>query len=145
MRRLVLLLLCPALLGCGETEAEPPAPSVTPQAITYADIEAHDLFGAGCAYASGNSMAPIVLALADEAVMKIAGQIHRFRVDPESESAVLGSGSRYLAADRVLFLTVEGEGKQVGEETVNFTGSVRLLDGAGAELYATTGTVQCGS
>ena len=40
---------------------------------------------------------------------------------------------------------VEGEGAPSGEETVNFTGSVRLIDGAGAELYATTGTVQCGS
>jgi hypothetical protein len=143
MRRLVLLL-CPALLAC-ETEAEPPAPSLAPQAITYADIEANNLFGAGCAYASGNSMAPIVLALADEAVMKLDGQIQRFRVDPESEGAALGSDSRYLAEDRVLFLTVEGEGTPSGEETVNFTGSVRLLDGAGAELYATTGTVQCGS
>jgi hypothetical protein len=90
-------------------------------------------------------MAPIVLALADEAVMKLDGQIQRFRVDPESEGAALGSDSRYLAEDRVLFLTVEGEGTPSGEETVNFTGSVRLLDGAGAELYATTGTVQCGS
>ena len=33
MRRLALLL-CPALLACGETEAEPPAPAVTPQPIT---------------------------------------------------------------------------------------------------------------
>lgn len=144
MRRLVLLL-GPALLACGETEAEPPAPPVSPQTISYADIEANDLFGAGCAYASGNSMAPIVLALADEAVMKIDGQIQRFRIDPESEGAALGSDSRYLAEDRVLFLTVEGEGTPAGEGTVNFTGSVRLIDGAGAELYATTGTVQCGS
>lgn len=144
MRRLVLLL-CPALLACGETEAEPPAPSVTPQSITYADIEANDLFGAGCAYAPGNSMAPIVLALADEAVMKIDGQIHRFRIDPESEGAALGSDSRYLAEDRVLFLTVDGEGRPAGEGSVNFTGTVRLVDGAGTELYATTGTVQCSS
>jgi hypothetical protein len=133
------------LLACGETEVEPSASSVTPQAITYADIEANGLYGAGCAYASGTSMAPIVLAMTDEAVMKIDGQIQRFRVDPESEGAALGSDSRYLAEDRVLFLTVEGEGTPAGEETVNFTGSVRLLDGAGAELYATTGTVQCGS
>lgn len=144
MRRFVLLL-CPALLACGKTEGEPPAPAVVPQAITYPDIEANDLFGAGCAYASGSSMAPIVLANADEAAMKIDGRIHRFRVDPESEGAVLGSRTRYLAEDRVLYLTVEGEGTQAGDETVNFTGSVRLVDGAGAELYATTGTVQCGS
>ena len=144
MRRLALLL-CPALLACGETEAEPPVPAAAPQQITYSDIEANNLFGAGCAYSSGTSMAPIVLALADEAIMKIGGQIQRFRIDPESEGTRLGAHSRYLAEDRVLFLTVEGEGAPSGEETVNFTGSVRLIDGAGAELYATTGTVQCGS
>lgn len=144
MRRFVLLL-CPALLACGETEAEPPVASVVPQVITYPDIEANDLFGAGCAYASGTSMAPIVLAKPDEAAMKIAGQIRRFKVDPQSEGAVLGSRTRYLAEDRVLYLTVEGEGTPAGDETVDFTGSVRLVDGAGAELYATTGIVQCGS
>jgi hypothetical protein len=144
MRRFALLL-CPALLACGETEAEPPAPAVVPQVITYPDIEANDLFGAGCAYAPGTSMAPIVLANSGEAAMKIGGQIQRFRVDPESEGAVLGSRTRYLAEDRVLYLTVEGEGTPAGDETVNFSGSIRLVDGAGAELYATTGTVQCGS
>ena len=144
MRRLALLLF-PALLACGETNAEPPVQAVTPQTITYSDIEANNLFGAGCAYASGTSMAPIVLAMPDEAVMKIGGEVQRFRIDPESEGTRLGSRSRYLAEDRVLFLTVEGEGSPAGEETVNFTGSVRLIDGAGAELYATTGTVQCGS
>jgi hypothetical protein len=144
MRRFALLL-CPALLACGESDTEVPGPAIVPQVITYPDIEANDLFGAGCAYASGASMAPIVLAKQDEAAMKIDGQIHRFRVDPESEGAVLGSRTRYLAEDRVLYLTVEGEGIPAGDETVNFTGSVRLVDGAGAELYATTGTVQCGS
>lgn len=144
MRRFVLLL-CPALLACGENEAQPPATTVVPQAITYADIEKNDLFGAGCAYASGTSMAPIVLATKDQAAMKIGGQIQRFVVDSESEGAVLGSRTRYLAEDRVLYLAMEGDGTPAGDETVNFTGSVRLVDGAGAELYATTGTVQCGS
>jgi hypothetical protein len=144
MRPLVLLL-CPTLLAFGETDTEVPGPAIVPQAITYRDIEANDLSGAGCAYASGTSMAPIVLANADQAAMKIGGQIQRFVVDSESEGAVLGSRTRYLAEDRVLYLTVEGEGTPARDETVNFTGSVRLLDGAGAELYATTGTVQCGS
>ena len=145
MRRLALLL-CPALLACGgETDMESPEAAVVPQTITYNDIEANNLFGAGCAYSSGTSIAPIVLAMADEAVMKIDGRIHRFQIDPESEGTRLVSRSRYLAEDRVLFLTVEGEGTPAGEETMNYTGSVHLLDGAGAELFTTTGTVQCGS
>ena len=143
MRRLFLLLL-PALLACGDTTGEPAA-AVSPQPIGYPDIEANELYGASCAYASGNSMAPIVIAFPDEAVMKIDGAIRRFRVDAESEGAQLGSNSRYLAQDRVLLLTIAGEGTPAGEETANFTGTVRLMDGAGAELFATEGTVQCGA
>ena len=56
MRRLALLLF-PALLACGETNAEPPVQAVTPQTITYSDIEANNLFGAGCAYRARFSIA----------------------------------------------------------------------------------------
>ena len=130
------------LAACGEAgETNAPGPAVTPQPIGYPDIEANDLHGASCAYASGTSMAPLVIAFADEAVMKMEGEIQRFRVDAESEGAERGTRTRYLAADRVLLLTIE----RTGAETVNFTGTVRLVDGAGAELFASSGAVQCGS
>ena len=130
------------LAACGEAgETNAPGPAVTPQPIGYPDIEANDLHGASCAYASGTSMAPLVIAFADEAVMKIGGEIQRFRVDAESEGAERGTRTRYLAEDRVLLLTIE----RTGAQTVNFTGTVRLVDGAGAELFASSGAVQCGS
>ena len=130
------------LAACGEAgETNAPGPAVTPQPIGYPDIEANDLHGASCAYASGTSMAPLVIAFADEAVMKIDGEIQRFRVDAESEGAERGTRTRYLAEDRVLLLTIE----RTGAQTVNFTGTVRLVDGAGAELFANSGAVQCGS
>jgi hypothetical protein len=145
MRALALLLLL-VLAACSDAdEADVPGPTVTPQTIGYPDIEANELYGASCAYASGTSMAPIAIAFPEEAVMKIDGAIHRFRVDEESEGSQLGEDSRYLAQDRVLLLTIAGEGTPAGEETANFTGTVRLIDGAGAELFATEGTVQCGS
>ena len=138
--RLFALFLLFLLPGCGDaSEAEVPGPKVTPQAITYSDIEANELYDAGCAYAAGTSMAPIVMAFPDEAVMKIDGEIRRFRVDAESEGSQLGDASRYLAPDRVLLLTI------ARQETTSLTGTVRLIDGAGAELYASEGTVQCNS
>jgi hypothetical protein len=145
MRALALLLLftLPACSDAAETDI--PGPTVAPQAIAYSDIETHELYGASCAYASGTSMAPIVIAFPEEAVMKIGGEIRRFRVDEESEGAWLREDSRYLAEDRVLLLTIEGEGRRSGEETTNFSGTVRLIDGAGAVLYETAGTVQCGA
>ena len=142
MRAFAASLFLLMLAACGEAgETNAPGPAVTPQPIGYPDIEANDLHGASCAYASGTSMAPLVIAFADEAVMKIDGEIQRFRVDGESEGAERGTRTRYLAEDRVLLLTIE----RTGGETVNFTGTVRLVDGAGAELFASSGAVQCGS
>ena len=142
MRAFAASLFLLMLAACGEAgETNAPGPAVTPQPIGYPDIEANDLHGASCAYASGTSMAPLVIAFADEAVMKIDGQIQRFRVDGESEGAERGTRTRYLAEDRVLLLTIE----RTGAQTVNFTGTVRLVDGAGAELFASSGAVQCGS
>ena len=142
MRAFAASLFLLMLAACGEAgETKAPGPAVTPQPIGYPDIEANDLHGASCAYASGTSMAPLVIAFADEAVMKIDGEIQRFRVDAESEGAERGTRTRYLAEDRVLLLTIE----RTGAQTVNFTGTVRLVDGAGAELFASSGAVQCGS
>jgi hypothetical protein len=145
MRALACLLLL-SVASCGEAEQPPAAAhSVTPQPIGYPDIEANGLHGASCAYASGKSMAPVVIAFADDAVMKINGAIVRFKVDAESKGFGLGTSSRYLAPDRVLLLMIGGEGDRSGHETVNFDSTVRLLDGAGAVLFETVGTVQCGS
>ena len=142
MRAFAASLFLLMLAACGEAgETKVPGPTLTPQPIGYPDIEANDLHGASCAYASGTSMAPLVIAFADEAVMKMDGEIQRFRVDAESEGAERGTRTRYLAEDRVLLLTIE----RTGAQTVNFTGTVRLVDGAGAELFASSGAVQCGS
>ena len=142
MRAFAASLLLLMLAACGEAgETKVPGPTLTPQPIGYPDIEANDLHGASCAYASGTSMATLVIAFADEAVMKLDGEIQRFRVDAESEGAEHGTRTRYLAEDRVLLLTID----RTGAQTVNFTGTVRLVDGAGAELFANSGAVQCGS
>jgi hypothetical protein len=144
--RLLAVVILLALSACGEVaETEVPGPAITPQPIAYPDIEANGLHGASCAYASGNSMAPLVIAFADEAVMKIDGSVARFRVDSESEGAERGTRTRYLAEDRVLLLTIAGNRPQPGEETVRFAGTVRLLDGAGAVLFEGAGTAQCSS
>ena len=145
MRALALVLLLLTVRACDEPAApEVPGSSVTPEPIGYADIEANELHGAACAYASGASMAPIVIAFPEEAVMKIDGEIRRFRVDEESEGSQIGDNTRYLAEDRVLLLTIEGDGASPAQGPARFAGTVRLIDGAGAELFASGGAVQCG-
>lgn len=145
MRALALLL--PVLAtACGEADRRAEtAGGLTPQPIGYPDIEKNGLIGASCAFASGSSMAPLVIAFADEAVLKIDGRIQRFAVDAESPSAEGGTRTRYLAEGRTLLLSIKGGGGQEGRQTGNFSGRVRLVDSAGAELFATEGGVQCGS
>ena len=146
MRTIAFPLLA-LLAACGgEPQAEQDAAriSLAPQPIGYPDIETNDLYGANCAYASGRSMAPIVIAFADEAVMKIDGQIRRFTLDPQCKEVRNGTGSRYLAGDRVLDLAVEGEGTQPGDGPPTFEGSVKVSNAAGQVLYETAGSVQCG-
>jgi hypothetical protein len=146
MRGIPFVLLL-SLAACEEAN-QPTAdaiPALVLQSIGYPDIEANNLFGASCAYASGKSMAPLVIAFADEAVMKIDGKIKRFQADSESEIVELGTRTRYVARNHTLRLTIDGAGKQGGGETVNFTGTLRLLDDRGGELFAAEGAVQCGN
>ena len=145
--RAAVLAFAIMLAACSSDEdesGEAPAFSLAPQPIGYPDIEANDLHGPNCAYASGRSMAPVVIAFGDEAVMKLDGEIRRFTLDPQCREVRNGTGSRYLADDRVLDLAVDGEETQAGAGAETFDGTVRLADVDGNVLYETTGAVQCG-
>ena len=146
--RVMFLVGCALLGACsGSPDKKDAAPTISliPQAITYPDIEANKLYGASCSYASGKSMAPIVIAFNDRAVMKVDGKIESFKLDPQCTVTRQGTGSRYLGDNRVLDLAIDGEGSKQGPESINYMGSVKLSDGDGNVLYQTDGAVQCGS
>ena len=143
MRRVSLALL-PLLAGCGSVADKPPiAPTLDAQPITYMDIEAAKLTGPSCNYASGKSMAAVVMAMNDSAVMKLDGQLIHLTLDPQCNKLEKGTGSRYVAPGYVLDLAVNKESRSEQAGKVGFTGSVRLSDGQGRVLYATDGDVQC--
>jgi hypothetical protein len=114
------------------------------QPITYMDIESAKLTGPSCNYASGKSMAAVVMAMNDAAVMKIGGALKRFTLDPQCNKLEKGTGSRYVAPGYVLDLAVKKESRRAQAGKIGFQGSVRLSDGKGRVLYATEGDVQCG-
>ncbi|MGX7895301.1 hypothetical protein [Tsuneonella sp. HG222] len=128
------------LAGCGAEPDEVAPPALTLQPISYSDIEANDLHGASCAYASGTSMAPVALAMPDEAVIKIEGAIVRLGLDPQSQPLEAGTGSRYRGGGRVLDLSAR-PGSRAGD--LRFEGAVRLSDDQGADLFRAQGAVQC--
>ena len=142
MRWLALAML-PLLVGCGESDKSTAVPTLNAQPISYMDIETAKLSGPSCSYASGKSMAAVVMAMNSEAVMKIGGELKRFTLDPQCDKLEKGTGSRYVAPGYVLDLAVKQERRREHAGTIGFSGSVRLSDGKGRVLYATDGDVQC--
>ena len=107
------------------------------------DIEAAKLTGPSCNYASGKSMAALVMAMNNEAVMKIGGQLKHFTLDPQCNKLEKGTGSRYVAPGYVLDLAVKKESRSEQAGKIGFQGSVKLSDDKGRVLYSTDGDVQC--
>ena len=142
--RKVALILVALLAACGSAEQKSLAtPTLDAQPITYMDIQAAKLTGPSCNYAAGHSMAAVVMAMNDRAVMKIGGALKRFALDPQCNKLEKGTGSRYIAPGYVLDLAAKNERRRELAGTVGFQGSVKLSDGKGRVLYATDGDVQC--
>lgn len=123
----------------------PPLEPLVPEPILYDDIERHGLYGAGCNYAPGTSLGTRVIAQPEVAYMKIDGEMMRFASDPGAQSLPLGSRSQYDSRHYRLQLSVDGEGAQSGDETVDYEGTVVLRDKYGRIIYEGTGLAQCGS
>ncbi|HSQ95411.1 MAG TPA: hypothetical protein VLM18_04825 [Croceibacterium sp.] len=142
--RWLVFVLAPLLTACGGAHDNAPAkPGFDAQPITYVDIEAAKLSGPSCNYASGRSMAALVMAMNNEAVMKIGGTLKRFTLDPQCNKLEKGTGSRYIAPGYVLDLVVKKESRSEQAGKIGFEGSVKLSDDKGKLLYSTAGDVQC--
>ena len=132
------------LNACGSASNKAPAPpTLDAQPITYMDLESARLTGPSCNYAAGHSMAAMVRAMDDSAVMKIGGALKRFTLDPQCDKLEKGTGSRYVAPGYVLDLAVKKESRSEQAGNVGFAGSVKLSDGKGRVVYSTDGDVQC--
>ena len=115
-----------------------------PDPILYPDIERHEMFGASCAYATGNSLGARVIARQSDAFMKLEGEVIRFVADVESEELPYGTRSSYKASDFALVLDVSGAGDQSGPEVMAYEGTISLRDQNDREVFSSSGTAQCG-
>ena len=150
--------------------ALPPLEEIVPEAITYPDIERHDLTGPGCNYAPGTSFGTRVIARESDAVLKIDGSIVRLSPDSGARELLHGSHARYVGREHELNLDlasetdepgdVPGEGTAEPTEThsdrqdgtpeagtgrESYEGTVTLRDEYGRIVYQGTGLAQCGT
>ena len=161
-------LLFPVLLaacGSGMSEAErkardeadvayveglqaknPPPKPILPQAIRYPDIEQYKLFGANCAFAPGDSIGAIVVAMDDTAWMKLDDDMVRLAADKGGEKLPMGTWRHYDGKEYSLELVIErAAATSPATETVNYPGTLAVRDSYGQLVYSAKGTVQCGA
>ena len=128
-----------AQVKAAQSVKPPPAP-ITPQPILFADIQKHDLFGAGCAFAPGNSMGAVLLTRAKIAYLLLGGHPVGFASDPGSAKLPLDTVSRYVGKEMALSLTRAAD---VAADATRWTGHLVVTDPFDRVVYEADGQVQC--
>ena len=122
--------------------AKPPPQMIAPQPILFADIRKFDLFGAGCAFAPGNSMGAVLLTRAKVAYMLIDGRAVRLASDPGSAKLPLDTVSRYVGKEMALSLT---RSAGAADQATRWSGHLVVTDPFDQVIYEAEGQVQCGA
>ncbi len=135
-----------AAIAAVEASQKPPAQLVFPEIITFADIEANNLFGAGC-YMLPTGDQDGMLALTDDrrGVIKLDGEIHRMVADPGSSEQPYGARGKYDGKKFSLRLETTGEPIGNGYETLDYEGTMTLRNGRDEVVFQQDGTIQCGA
>ena len=119
---------------------KPPPTRIEPQPILFADIQKHDLFGAGCAFAPGNSMGAVLLTRAKLAYLILNDRPVRFASDPGSTELPFDTVSRYVGKEMALSLTRAAD---VAPDATRWSGHLVVTDPFDQVVYEADGYVQC--
>lgn len=130
-----------------EAAQVPPPEMLAPQTMDFADFERHGILGVGCSFApAGGGEDPIAVAMTDAAYMKIDGAIDQFASDAGSAQSAYGTWTGYDSGSHSMQLELlDGEGKQVGMETIEHEARLTLRDGRDRVVYDAEGTALCGA
>ena len=123
-------------------EIKPPPKPIDPQPILFGDIQKFDLFGAGCAFAPGDSMGAVLLTRDKVAYLLIDDRPLRFASDPGSAKLPLDTYSRYVGKEMALSLT---RATGAADEATRWAGHLVVTDPLDQVIYEADGQVQCGA
>ena len=121
---------------------KPPPKPIDPQPILFADIRKFDLFGAGCAFAPGDSMGAVLLTRAKVAYLLLDSRPLRFASDPGSTKLPLDTFSRYVGKELALSLTRPGDETS---EVTRWAAHLVVTDPYDQVVYQADGQLQCGA
>ena len=121
---------------------KPPPKPIDPQPILFGDIQKYDLFGAGCAFAPGDSMGAVLLTRDKVAYLLLNGRPARFASDPGSAKLPLDTYSRYVGKEMALSLT---RATGAADEATRWAGHLVVTDPLDQVIYEADGQVQCGA
>lgn len=122
---------------------DPPPEPILPQAIGAPDMERYKLFGASCAFAPGDSIGAIVIAMDETAWLKLEGRMLRLAADNGGKSLPMGTWERYNGKEYTVRLALADGGQAAASETVNYRAKLSVLDPYDQLVYAADGTYQC--
>lgn len=126
----------------------PPLAALRLEPIAFADIEAHNLFGAGCSLTPKAEVLsdPVVLADSERAVIKLTGQMVLLAADRGSAAMPYDSVTHYVGKAQSLLLEKDpGEGQKHGEESMRWNGRVTIRDAYDRMVYRSDGWFDCGA
>lgn len=121
---------------------------LAPQPLALADITEHKLTGTGCTFRLQSAWMdyPIAIAGGEKGAVKLGGEIVTLAADSGSAELPFASREKYVGRTLSLRLTKRpGKGKAVGDESVEWPGSLTLSDRYERTVYFTPGMVVCGA
>lgn len=119
-----------------------------PQPLALGEIAANELTGHGCEFRLQSAWMdyPIAVAGGEKGAVKLRGEIVTLAADSGSAEFPFAAREKYVGRTLSLRLTKgPGKGTPVGNESVEWPGSLTLSDRYERTVYFAPGTVLCGA
>lgn len=123
----------------------PPEP-ITPDVITFAEIEKHNLFGAGCNVPEPGGEGLYLIADDDAAYFLLDGELIHLAPVPGSGQLPYGTLSSYDGLAHSVDLTIDMDSEDVeAPEVVNYRGRLIIRDEKDRPVFDYAGPITCGA